>query len=119
MINRLLYIKRINIIGLALGVIGLSVVITPPSATLSIINFIWNSYGIHPAIIGGLMSAGGWIILMRDTRLSVFVLCTLPWIFYSVATFFFLWRQELAATVGLAYLLISALIYREALERPL
>lgn len=118
-INTILHMKRINIIGIGLALIGLSIVLTPPGLNVSIVNFIYRENGIHPTVIGGLMSIGGWMILLFDLRLRLFILCTLPWVWYTLATFFFLWKQGLAITVGLAYLLIYALIFREAMERPL
>ncbi len=87
MIEKLLHTKRINIIGIGLAIIGLSIIFTPMNISVSIINFIHQEYGIHPALFGGVMSIGGWLILFLNTRLRLFIVCTIPWAFYTIAAF--------------------------------
>lgn len=119
LIDQLIAIKRVNLIGIGLGILGLSIITTPLSAALSITNFIHETYGIHPAIMGGAMSIGGWLILFRNLRLPFYILCSLPWGFYALGSVFFVWHYHLSATVALAYLFVYAGVFREALERPL
>jgi len=113
--DSLLQLKRANVLGAALGIIGITVALTP-EGTFGISTYVQQTTGLTPLAMGVLMSIGGWLILLLNIRLIPYIVCTLPWAVYTLCAAFFVLTNHLSATVAVAYLLIYALIVREAFD---
>lgn len=114
--DQLATLKRVNVLGLGMALIGLSILLTPPTANASITNYVSLILGIDRLIIGGVIMICGVLTLVLRPYRGMYILCTIPWGLYCLGALFFEATNHLSATAGVAYVLIYVLMLREAFD---
>lgn len=114
--DRLLNLKRVNVFGLGMALIGVSMLLTPVAAPSSITNYVSLILGIDRLIIGGVITICGVLMLFLKPYRGLYIACTVPWGLYCVGALLFEAVNHLAATAGVVYSLVYILMLREAFD---